>query len=167
MTVFDFKNMDEIPFGAHRLMGNGFALRTNKQVREASYWDIYQHLLNYESEDRMTEDVENYISKKLRIPVILSYSGVVKGICDYNFVMESLCYEDSYSRELSTIVGLHEEIFSSIEEQRAKRDAYIEYELNELIEYISDKDGNNGILNDDKLKQSLIDSVTTILHKLM
>jgi hypothetical protein len=69
--------------------------------------------------------------------------------------------------KVSTHVERHEEIFSSIEEQRAKCDAYIEYKLNELIEYISNNDEINERLNEEKQKQSLMDSVTTILHKLM
>ena len=60
MTINDFKTLDEMPWGNHRLMGD-FSLRQNELVRNDSYWNILKFfrdeiISNEEDSDTMEID---------------------------------------------------------------------------------------------------------------
>lgn len=166
MTINDFKNLDEMPWGKHRLMGD-FSLRENETARNNSYWNIYSffrdkiysedkkvgdldvesnrkreinYLLSYEK-----SDIYNLLLREHFIPKFIGYSGVVKGVVGDAFVMEVIKLEDVPGRyEFETDLELHTDIFASYEERHEQIQKYIDFELSNFKTYIYENGLNNG-----------------------
>lgn len=166
MTINDFKNLDEMPWGKHRLMGD-FSLRQNEQKRNDSYWNIYvffrdkiysedkelgdlniesnrkreiNYLLSYEK-----REIYNILLREHFIPYFIGYSGIVKGVVGDAFVMDVLKLENVPGRyEFETDIELHTDIFASYEERKEQSQKYIDFELSNFETYICENGLNDG-----------------------
>lgn len=179
MTINDFKNLDEMPWGKHRLMGD-FSLRQNETARNKSYWNIIKYFQDeiFEAgyEDMLVEQnmtIETYLrllrdsidmSRKKGelysllcsehvIPPYIRYSGIVKGLFGDCYVMEIIQLEKG-----ETILELYPEIFASYEEMENPRQKYIDFELSKFKEYI-----NEDKSIDERTKQFILDIVEEVL----
>lgn len=180
MTINDFKNLDEMPWGKHRLMGD-FSLRQNETALNHSYWNIIKYFQDeiFEAgyEDMLVEQnmtIETYLrllrdsidmSRKKGelysllcsehvIPLYIRYSGIVKGLSGDCFVMEIIQLEKG-----GTVLELYLEIFASYEEMENPRQKYIDFELSKFKEYI-----NEDKSIDERTKQFILDIVGKVLE---
>ena len=167
MTINDFKNLDEMPWGKHRVMGD-FSLRQNETVRNNSYCEVYGLFRHYGiledehlviNDDRKKEILQLLIREHI-IPYYPTYSGIVKGTIGDAFVIEIIREPNQGESDLQTDLVLYTEIFSSLEELERQRKNYIDFELSKFKEYIINLESQ--FLNQDS-RQFIIDVIEGIL----
>ena len=170
MTINDFKNLDEMPWGKHRLMGD-FSLRENETARNNSYWNIYSFFRDkIYSEDKKVGDLDVESNRKrdiywllLRehlIPPFIEYSGIVKGVIGDAFVMDVIRGAEQGEYGFQNVLELHTDIFKSHEERNEQRQKYIDFELSHFKEYINESEFINESKN---TKQFIINVIGEVL----
>ncbi len=173
MTINDFKNLDEMPWGKHRLIGD-FSLRENETARNNSYWNILKFfrdeiISNEEESDGIKidsnkkRDIYWLLRSEQFIPPYIEYSGIVKGIIGDAFAMEVIRNAEQGEYGFQTVLELHTDIFKSYEERNEQRQKYIDFELSNFKEYINE--GEFEFINKDKrTKQFIIDVIGEVLR---
>lgn len=170
MTINDFKTLDEMPWGNHRLMGD-FSLRQNELVRNNSYWNILKFfrdeiISNEEDSDTMEIDSNKkreiywLLLREHLIPPFIEYSGIVKGVLGDAFVLEVIRNAEQGEHGFQNVLELHTDIFKSYEERNEQRQKYIDFELHKFKEYINESE----FINESKsIKQFIIDLIGEVL----
>lgn len=171
MTINDFKNLDEMPWGKHRLMGD-FSLRQNEKVRNNSYWNILKFFRdeiisneeesdNIEIEGNKKREIYMLLLREHFIPPFIEYSGIVKGVIGDAFVMDIIREAEQGEYGFQNAMELHTDIFKSFEERNEQRQKYIDFELSNFIEYINESD----FINESKsTKQFIIDVIGEVVR---
>lgn len=170
MTINDFKNLDEMPWGKHRLMGD-FSLRQNEMARNNSYWNILRFFCdeiisneeesdNIEIESNKKREIYMLLLREHFIPPFIEYSGIVKGVIGDAFVMDIIREAEQGEYGFQNAMELHTDIFKSFEERNEQRQKYIDFELSNFKEYINE----NEFINESKsTKQFVIDVIGDVL----
>ena len=170
MKVKDFKNLDEMPWGKHRLMGD-FSLRQNETARNNSYWNILKffrdEIIGNEEESDKKEidsnkkrDIYWLLLREHLIPPFIEYSGIVKGVIGDAFVMDVIRGAEQGEYGFQNVLELHTDIFKSHEERNEQRQKYIDFELSHFKEYINESEFINESKN---TKQFIINVIGEVL----
>ena len=171
MTINDFKNLDEIPWDKHRLMGD-FLLRQNEMVRNNSYWNVLKffrdEIISNDKESGTTvlegnkkREIYMLLLRERLIPPYIEYSGIVKGVIGDAFVMDIIREAEQGEYGFQNAMELHTDIFKSYEERNEQRQKYIDFELSNFKEYINESE----FINESKsTKQFIIDVIGEVLR---
>ena len=170
MKVKDFKNLDEMPWGKHRLMGD-FSLRQNETARNNSYWNnlkLFRDEITGNEEESDKKEIESHKKRDIYwlllrehlIPPFIEYSGIVKGVIGDAFVMDVIRGAEQGEYGFQNVLELHTDIFKSHEERNEQRQKYIDFELSHFKEYINESEFINESKN---TKQCIINVIGEVL----